>query len=88
MATFFENKGVQLQQDARSPYEARKRFEYSCGLCAARGNARNCASCPIADAHAITMDVFRFIANEDRNRNAIQPAKVHNCDAKVVVLVL
>ena len=49
--SIFEERGIELQQTARSQNQAQKRLEYSCSQCASRGKFRNCRNCPIESAY-------------------------------------
>lgn len=62
--TYFERKGVELQEDAISVAEAVRRFNYSCRLCSERGHRTHCEECPIAAAHEVQIDVLKFLAAE------------------------
>lgn len=62
--TYFERKGVELQENSVSVAEAIRRFNYSCQLCGQRGCRTSCACCPIAAAHEIHVDVLKFLAEE------------------------
>lgn len=62
--TYFERKGVELQNESVSVAEATRRFNYSCQLCSERGCRTCCECCPIAAAHEIQVDVLKFLAEE------------------------
>lgn len=55
----FEQKGVELQMDANSWWQAKKRYNYSCMLCCTRGvGATQCARCPIREAMLTNAKIF------------------------------
>lgn len=54
--TRFEERGVELQQDSVSRFQAEKRFEYSCNLCCNRGYRIECECCAIRIAHEIIVE--------------------------------
>lgn len=86
MASFFDAKGVQLQEEAETAREAEKRFAYSCRRCGEMGRNVACDSCPIAEAHEVCMDVFAFLARE-REAKA-RAAQVRNPALNPVVVIV
>ena len=47
----FMEKGVELQMNSNSYWEAKRNYEYSCMLCCTRNvGACECAHCPIREA--------------------------------------
>lgn len=56
--TAFETKGVELQRDSSSGFQARKRFENSCNICCTRGIRIECDRCAIKVAHETFMGVL------------------------------
>lgn len=56
----FMDKGVELQMNANSWWEAKKAYNYSCMLCCATGcGAMKCASCPIRQAMLTNAGIFK-----------------------------
>ena len=64
--TFFEQRGVQLQQECETHRELNHRFSYSCCLCCAKGLKIDCDRCAIALAHTQMQGVIddMFAAKE------------------------
>ena len=56
--TRFEEKGVELQQNSVTKFQARTRFEHSCELCCTRGMRISCDRCAIRVAHEIAIDTI------------------------------
>lgn len=55
----FEQKGVELQMDSNSWWEAKKNYNYSCMLCCTRNvGATKCSSCPIREALLTNAQIF------------------------------
>lgn len=84
MASFFETKGIQLQEEAETALDAQKRFAYSCRKCGEMGRNVSCNSCPISEAHEVCMGVFAFLQAE---REAKAAAKARQ-EKQVLVIVL
>lgn len=56
----FEQKGVELQMDSNSWWQAKRNYEYSCMLCCTKGvGATQCANCPIREAMLTNAVIFR-----------------------------
>lgn len=56
----FEQKGVELQMDSNSWWQAKRNFEYSCMLCCSRNvGAVQCSHCPIREAMLTNTMIFR-----------------------------
>jgi len=56
----FEQKGVELQMDANSWWQAKRSYNYSCMLCCTMGvGAVQCAHCPIREAMLTNAVIFR-----------------------------
>lgn len=56
----FEQKGVELQMDSNSWWEAKRNYNYSCMLCCTRNvGATRCANCPIREAMLTNAHIFR-----------------------------
>lgn len=66
--TKFQQIGVQYQQDAITPQEAKKSFSLSCRICTSRGINMDCDRCQIASAHNMTMAIFNDLAEYDRHK--------------------
>ena len=55
----FEQKGVELQMDSNSWWQAKRNFNYSCMLCCTRGvGVSKCANCPIREAMLTNAQIF------------------------------
>jgi len=57
--TKFESKGVELQQEAVSKFQAEKRFSYSCSMCCRFGLHIECDRCAINVVHSQMIKVFQ-----------------------------
>lgn len=56
---YFMDKGVQLQMDSNSWWQAKRNYLYSCMLCCSRGvGACKCANCPIREAMLTNAEIF------------------------------
>lgn len=58
----FESRGVELQMESTSEFQARKRFERSCDLCCNRGMRIECDRCAIKTAHETFVSILEEIA--------------------------
>lgn len=58
--TRFEERGVRMQESARSPYEAVYRFKFSCSACEVSPYCANmdCDHCAIKMAHEREMAAY------------------------------
>lgn len=66
--TRFEERGVHLQKDARTSFQAENRFKYSCNLCSTQGMRIECDRCSIKAAHDLCMDVLKNAETAPRFR--------------------
>ena len=56
----FMEKGVELQMNANSWWDAKKAYNYSCMLCCTKGcGAIKCAHCPIRGAMLTNAGIFK-----------------------------
>ena len=67
----FEEKGVLLQDTARSFRQSRRRFDKSCTLCTLYGRGKDCNNCPIREAllagaefHRLTDEDYLWLRKE------------------------
>ena len=56
--TKFEQRGVELQQEACSSQDADRKFSYSCNVCCTRGLRIECDRCAIRATHDLTSAYF------------------------------
>ena len=54
----FESRGVELQMESTSRFQAQKRFEHSCDLCCNRGLRIECDRCSIRSTHETLMGIL------------------------------
>ena len=69
--TAFEIRGVELQQESSSGFQARKRFEHSCNLCCNRGLRIEYGRCAIKVAHETFMGIIKEMQIGTRPRAQI-----------------
>ena len=57
---YFMDKGVQLQMNSNSWWQAKRNYLYSCMLCCSRGVGNcKCDACPIRQAMLVNADIFQ-----------------------------
>lgn len=56
--TKFEQRGVELQQNAITKTEAQRNFSHSCDICCTHGLKIECDRCCIANCHKLIMALF------------------------------
>lgn len=64
----FQKNGVSRMQNASSISEANHAFTKICSRCASHGLCGDCDSCPIAAAHAFTVDTFKLMEEVKHSR--------------------
>lgn len=73
----FMDKGVELQMNANSWWEAKKAYNYSCMLCCTRGcGAMKCASCPIRQAMLTNAKIFNSKMPKQEKRWVLEEAEL------------
>lgn len=71
----FQRNGVARQQNACSIADADRAFDKTCRTCASHGLCGDCDSCPIAAAHAFTVDTYKLLDEIRRTPRIPVPAR-------------